>query len=160
MSQWTHVIGTIQCDKEDKFVVKALGKPVLWSDSDELEYGTPEYEDYDENVWKKAFEENRKGRGIPMGSEGSINYKITSTLEENDYAGEGTLVAIEGDLRDYGGEKDVDFIIDWFTRGARELHARAAVLSIDDEWSDQFVVVYWDFGRVRVNYFPKEIENV
>ena len=94
-----------------------------------------------------------------MGSEGSINYKITSTLEENDYAGEGTLVAIEGDLRDYGGEKDVDFIIDWFVRGARELHARAAVLSIDDEWSDQFVVVYWDFGRVRVNYFPKEIEN-
>lgn len=148
MSQWTHVIGTIQCSKEDDLVVKALGKPALWSD--EIDYET----------WKNAFEENRKGRGIPMGSEGSIHYKVIDTSEKNDYVGEGTLVAIEGDLRDYGGEKDIDFIIDWFTKGAQKLDARAAVLSIDDEWSDQFVVVYWDFGRVRVNYFPKEIENV
>ena len=147
MSQWTHVIGTIQCSWTEEDAIELLGKPVLWSDTDDLEYGTPEYDSYYENVWRPAFDNFAKGKGIPMGSEGSVDWYFVKTKDQN-CLGEGSLIAIQGDLRDFGGEKDIQGIIDWFVNAAK--HARFATLIIKDEYSDEYVHIVADWGHIMI----------
>lgn len=148
MSQWTHAIGTIQCrtcTKEE--VERIMGKPVLWNDHLDIKYGTPKWEDYHKNVWCRAFEENEKGRGIPMGSEGSMEWYLVDTSKNNEnVAGEGTLIAIEGDLRDYGGEAEVQYIIQWFRKAVDELGGREAILKIHDEWTPYSLVIMYNWA--------------
>ena len=143
MSQWTHVIGTIQyCYKKPEDLEKILGKPVLWKDALKFKYGSPEQEDFHQNVWCKAFDDNEKGRGIPMGSEGSLEWYFVDTSEANENVlGEGSLIVIEGDLRDYGGKTEVNYIIKWFTNVLKELSAREGILKIRDEWSPEIIIV-------------------
>lgn len=146
MSQWTHIVGAIQCSWTEEEAIEKLGKPVLWDDGKAL-FGTSEWDGYYQNVWCKAFDDSAAGVGIPMGSEGSINWKYVSTDEW--YAGAGTLIAIEGDLRDFGGENDINLIINWFTRAAKK--ARFATLTIKDEWLDEYITVICDlWGTVTV----------
>lgn len=147
MSQWTHFLGTIQCSRSREAVEAALGKPVLWGDDDHLEYGTPEYEEWYENTWTAAFRNFGRG-GIPMGSEGSVNWHFTKTGNgEYTAIGEGSLVAIEGDLRDFGEEEsDITNSINWFLKACETLHARTAVLRIEVECG-KTVLVEYDWGK-------------
>lgn len=155
MSRWTHVVGCIQCSWDYEKAEKCLGRPVLWDDHNKLglKWDTPEYEDYFENVWKKAFEDNKKGEGIPMGSEGSLDWYFVQTKDEH-VLGEGSLIAIQGDLRDYGWEDEVEYIIKWFKRAA--FQSRFATLTINDEWSDNFITITITFGIVNVYKSPKD----
>lgn len=153
MSQWTHVVGTIQCSWDEATAIEQLGKPVLWDDHRVFKYGTPEYEDYMENVWKKAFDDNEKGIGIPMGSEGSLDWYFVQTKDEN-VLGEGSLIAIQGDLRDYGGETEVQYIIDWFIKAVGK--ARFATLTINDDYSDEYVTVTINWGDICIVHYKAE----
>ena len=157
MSQWTHVIGSIQCCWSKKEALEKLGKPVLWDDCEKLgiKYGTPEFEDYSENVWRKAFKDNEKGEGIPMGSEGSIDWYFVNTANE-DALGEGTLIAIQGDLRDFGGKKDIQVIINWFEKATE--HARFATLTIKDDDSPKYITLISDWGEFIIT--EEEQQNV
>ena len=150
MSQWTHFIGTIQYNGNYDDALKALGKPILWNDAKQLEYGTPQYKDYYTNVWRAAFKNFEAGQGIPMGSEGSINWKFSDTSVENENVlGEGALIAIEGDLRDFGENDDeINRSIAWFEKACQQLYARDAVLKIDVEFGP-VLVIEWDGEKVR-----------
>jgi len=143
MSQWTHAIGTIQYSyRKPEELEKILGKPILWKDGLQFKYRSPEWEDFHQNVWCKAFDDNEKGCGIPMGSEGSLEWYFVDTSEANENVlGEGSLIAIEGDLRDYGGETEVNHIIKWFTNALVELGAREGILKIRDDWSSETIIV-------------------
>ena len=154
MSQWTHVIGSIQCSWTKEKAIELLGKPVLWNDAEKLgiKFGTPEWENYYDNVWAKAFENNRKGVGIPMGSEGSIDWYFSNTAD--DAIGEGSIISIEGDLRDFGGDAGIKLIIDWFVRAASE--SRFATLTIKDEFSEEYVNVIVDWHGVFISKVDKE----
>lgn len=156
MSQWTHFLGTVQCCGTEEEVEKAFGKPVLWNDISKLGYqcGTPEYDDYYKNVWYQAFKDFRLGRGIPMGSEGSVKWKFSDTHnidydDGEDYTamGEGSLIAIEGDLRDFGDEDDIQKSIDWFVKGCNAIRARLATLYINAEWGD-IILIEFTWGEV------------
>ena len=147
MSQWTHVVGSIQCSWDKKQAIEKLGKPVLWQDADKFEYGTPEYKDYYENVWKKAFQDNKEGKGIPMGSEGSIDWYFIKTNQEH-CLGEGTLISIQGDLRDFGGDEEVDLIVNWFEKATED--ARFATLTIKDEYSPNYITIITYWGKCYV----------
>lgn len=153
MSQWTHVVGAIQCSWTKEEAIEFLGKPVLWEDLKKLDlkYGTPEFEDYINNVWKKAFEANEMGFGIPMGSEGSIDWHFIET--ETNALGEGTMIAIEGDLRDFGGDEEVQFIIDWFSKATKK--ARFATLVVRDDWSDQYISVVSCWGNITITKYEE-----
>lgn len=132
MSQWTHVIGTIQCGRvSDEEVAKSLG--TTWTF---------------EEMWNKTIQ-NKKfiGPKVPEGSEGSVQYNITRHNENEEFRaiGEGTLIAIEGDLRDYGDDiRDVKELVDWFTQGCQFLDARLAILSISIEFGPQ-LIIQWDW---------------
>ena len=158
MSRWTHVIGSIQCGWQKDMATEFLGKPVLWDDHEDLEYGTPEYEDYFKNVWEKAFDDSDAGTGIPMGSEGSIDWHFIDVPSQEHTLGEGSMIAIEGDLRDFGGDKDIQTIINWFARVAKE--ARFATLTIKDEWSHEFITLTYYWGTMlETRYKDNEKEN-
>lgn len=97
MSQWTHVSGMIRFDTMQVMLgisneqliqrVKArMGNTVDFADSEEK--------------WNKC--------NVPKGSEGSIQYEVFLTNEENHLAR--VAVAIWGDLRDF---EDVDAVEAW-----------------------------------------------
>ena len=150
MSQWTHMVGVIQCSWTKEEAEKLLGKPVLWDDHYKLglKYGTPEYKDYMDNVWGKAFTDWEDGHGIPMGSEGSVDWYFTKTVDEN-CIGMGSIIAIQGDLRDFGGTYDIEQTIQWFVNAAKE--ARFASLVIKDEWSDEYIYIVADWGHIMIS---------
>lgn len=151
MSQWTHVVGSIQCSWTKDMATEFLGKPVLWDDHKAFKYGTPEFEDYFKNVWEKAFDDSEAGTGIPMGSEGSIDWHFIHNESKEHTVGEGTMIAIEGDLRDFGGDKDIQTIINWFERAAKK--ARFATLTIKDEWSEEYITFTYSWGHgIEVKY--------
>jgi len=158
MSQWTHVVGSIQCSWSKDKATEFLGKPVLWNDHEDLEYGTPEFEDYFKNVWDKAFDDSEAGTGIPMGSEGSIDWHFIDVPSQEHTLGEGSMIAIEGDLRDFGGEHDIQIIINWFKRAAKK--ARFATLTIKDEYSDEYITLTYDWNRwLETRYMAEEDDS-
>lgn len=128
MSIWTHVIGTIQCEPSTKDkLVAALGTPWKFGHLNETRFVGPH---------------------VPEGSEGSIQW--TASHHGNSkwrVVGEGTVIAIEGDLRDYGDDiRDIKEVVDWFTHGCEALDARAGLLSISVEFGPQ-LVIKWDWDR-------------
>lgn len=161
MSFWTHFIGTMQfCARSYEDVEAVLGKPTLFEDVwrwDDWEDRTEEEIDRRQNeLWVPAFEAWRNGTGMPMGSEGSINWRYVDTSRENDKVlGEGTLVAIEGDLRDFGDNiEDIKKSILWFRNKCFALGTRNAVLRIQADWY-QFVI-YGYSTRLIVHAFKQD----
>jgi len=150
MSQWTHMVGAIQCHWTEEEAIERLGKPVLWNDTKKrgIKYGTPEWSDYYENVWSAAFDKFEKGEGIPMGSEGSVDWYFSKTNDDPSCLGMGGMIAIQGDLRDFGGDYDIKKTIDWFVRAAKG--ARFATLTIKDEWSTKYINVTISWGTVII----------
>lgn len=152
MSQWTHVVGSITCSWTKEEAIEKLGKPVLWDDHRVFKYGTPEYEDYMKNIWEKAFDDSEKGVGIPMGSEGSIEWYFVEAPINEHTLGEGSMVAIEGDLRDFGGEADIQIIINWFKKAVKD--ARFATLTIRDEYKDEYITLVHEWGTWNEIRYP------
>lgn len=158
MSQWTHMVGTIQCSWSKEQAEEYLGKPVLWEDWSGIEFDTPEWKDYYENVWSAAFDKFENGEGIPMGSEGSVDWYFSETNDDPSCLGMGGIIAIQGDLRDFGGEPDIKKAIDWFVRAAK--WARFATLTIKDEWSTKYIHVIVDWGHIIIAEIKEdEYEN-
>ena len=137
MSQWTHVIGVIQTSPVTQEAVEnAFGVPKTWKD---MWYHTERY-----------FRESPIE--IPRGSEGSIVWHLQDTVQkvnENDsqsVIGEGSIISIEGDLRDFGDcDEDVQQIAEWFINGCKKLNCpRWATLSIEVEYGNSYIIeVMW-----------------
>ena len=145
MSRWAHITGAVRYDcsyGKDEEIIKTLGKIYRWSD--DFEYDSPEYNAYCKE-WEAAFD--LRTNHIPMGSEGSLEYKILHEGIEPDEDGwvsemADTEVLIWGDLRDVT-DKSINYIKKWFKRivSNKKLMVRQAVLQIDDEWSKSFIVL-------------------
>ena len=162
MSFWTHFIGTMQFRSRSYEEVEAiLGKPTLfrdvWTWDDDEERTEEEIHRRQEELWKPAFVAWENGTGMPMGSEGSINWRYVDTSRENDHVfGEGTLVAIEGDLRDFGADiEDIRKSLLWFRSKCFDLGARESVLRIQTDWWYNFII-YGCRDHLIVHAFKKD----
>lgn len=169
MSCWTQVIGNIitSCSDYEK-IESIMGKPVEWP---ELDFDLPKDEfmrqlnDFQSNVWKPAFERYRTYEDqLPMGSEGSIDWRYVDTNDINErVAGKGTMIAIDGSLRDFGGEEDVRKTVKWFVRCCHELYARYAVLVISDDISSYKTTVIYNWGTAYIYHngddFKEQIQR-
>lgn len=140
MSQWTHVIGVIQLRPvKQEAVENALGVPKTWNDMI--------------NRTERYYRHAESSIRIPAGSEGTITWHLQDTREEAEedehwhIADEGSLISIEGDLRDFGEDKeDVQQIAEWFINGCKKLGGvRWATLSIEVEFGNSYIIdVMWD----------------
>lgn len=161
MSFWTHFIGTMQfCTHSYEEVEAILGKPTLFEDvwgwDDDEERTEEEIHRRQNELWKPAFVAWRNGTGMPMGSEGSINWRYIDTSKENDRVfGEGTLVAIEGDLRDFGCDiEDIRKSMLWFRSKCFALGVRATTLRIQTEWYN--FIIYGYSSNLVVHAFKND----
>ncbi|KKK95110.1 hypothetical protein LCGC14_2676090 [marine sediment metagenome] len=168
MSQWTHVAGIIRIDsmgaaivrgpdkeKNNKIkeaVAKALGNTFNFESSEE--------------DWNRG--------SAPAGSEGSLQYSVSSNSDGDEHALSWGYISIWGDLRDFGSE-DVPSLTDWFQKSLERLlkpegfedpafmsnndkaeymlssfMIRDAVLGIHVEYSPRIVLV-WDDEKKKVN---------
>lgn len=138
MSQWTHVLGVVQLyPVKQERVENAFGIPKTWKD-----------------MWHRTERYFRESPvKIPTGSEGSIVWYLQDTTEKTDEGenwtvlGEGSIIFIEGDLRDFGEcDEDVQEIAEWFINGCKKLGGpRWATLSIEVEYGNSYVIdVTWD----------------
>lgn len=136
MSQWTHVAGIIRIDSMAgilsadtiKLTLKALmGTPVTYEDlmGDDIE------------------------THVPMGSEGSLQYEIVKTRDENGLPW--GHVAVWGDLRDY---TDVEAIKVWFQEWIAALCAetpsfiRSAVVTVRVEGGEDIIFDHKTLGAL------------
>ena len=140
MSQWTHVVGVIQLDPVNQETVEnALGVPLTWNDM--------------MNRTERFFRHAKSAVEIPAGSEGTIVWYLQDTTEKKEgdeswnVLGEGSIISIEGDLRNFGEcDEDVQEIAEWFINGCKKLVGpRWATLSIEVEFGNSYIIdVMWD----------------
>jgi len=140
MSQWTHVIGVVQTHPvTQEEVEKAFGVPKTWNDM--------------MNHTERYYRHVQSPVRIPTGSEGTIVWHLQDTVEKADeddcwtILGEGSLISIEGDLRDFGEcDEDVQEIAEWFINGCKKLDSvRWGTLSIEVEFGNSYIVdVMWN----------------
>lgn len=140
MSQWTHVVGVIQLDPvTQEEVENALGVPKTWNDM--------------VNRTKRYCRHLQSSVDIPTGSEGTIVWHLQDTTEKTkeddswNILGEGSIISIEGDLRNFGEyDEDVQEIAKWFIKGCKKLGSpRWATLSIEVEFGNSYIIdVMWD----------------
>lgn len=135
MSIWTHVIGTIRIESNnDKKVKKIMGEMHTW---------------YDRRKMKYEYIEDSSCKAIPLGSEGSLEYKFFDFGDIQDpfnpdekvsetSCGERGLV-IKGDLRDY---ENIDYIAQWFKNKCKRLYTRDAIISI--HCLSRIKIIYFD----------------
>jgi len=134
MSQWTHVIGVVQLHPvTQEEVENAFGIPKTWHD---MWHGT-----------ERFFRHANSAVKIPAGSEGSVVWHLQDTTEKSDeddawhVLGEGSIISIEGDLRDFGEtDEDVQEIAEWFIDGCKKLNPRWATLSIEVEFGNSYMI--------------------
>lgn len=124
MSQWTHVNASFRLDSfgsiTDDDIYDVFGRHV----------GFYDLVDFDGEY-----------KTTPMGSEGSLEISIYHNPEENHLAA--TQVSVFGDLRDFGGKKDIEKLKQWFDECCRKFAVRQAVIQIRDEWEkDEIVYTY------------------
>lgn len=130
MSIWTHVSGCVRID----------GLSILGDDMEakiSSAFGnTCDFDDPRE-TWEACT--------VPCGSEGSVQYKIAHTGDENDMAW--GLVYIWGDLRDYS---DVDEICQWIKKACADLWVRGCAVSIKVEGGRSAVIVLNEYGDLTL----------
>lgn len=123
MSQWTHVNGSFRIDglgyTSDADIYKVFGEEVGYHDTSFAGCGS-------------------SGKTLPCGSEGSLNMSIWRNPDSRCLAS--FTVNVFGDLRDYGGG-DIDSLVSWFDEICNKMWIRQAVLEINDEYSDDIVVL-------------------
>lgn len=133
MSQWTHIAGSIRIDvggsyiSAKKYILNVLGHQIDFETDDKL--------------WKTCK--------LPLGSEGSLRYKIVQTgkqeidgnITSSDLSAFNIL--IWGDLRDFGDKTDIKKIDNWVKDIVKQLNwpeiykngigIRQLILSVDIE---------------------------
>ena len=124
MSQWTHVNASFRLDSigyiPDERIEEVFGKEISYDD----------LYDYDETSTVKT---------LPMGSEGSLNISVWHNPDRCCMAS--TTVTVFGDLRDYGGDSDIEKLKEWFNNCCNEFMVRQAIMQIQDEWQKDTIVV-------------------
>lgn len=121
MSQWTHVNASIRFDG-----ILGMGQPTEKDLGQICRFG-------DEQDWENSI--------IPCGSEGSIEYKIVKTGDENDMAS--MVVVFTGDLRDYD---DANEIIKYFNDIVKERMIRSGILEIEVEFQ-YILILQYDYEK-------------
>ena len=157
--KWVHFLGTIQTDKTESEVEKALGKPVCFEYTREEDpMGIPDryFHEFCPKE-REALEKFKKGEGILPGLEW---HYIDTYKWAGHTACEGALVAIEGDIPDILYEIDggIQKVIDWFVNGVKALNARESVLKIDEEISDKITLLTSQFKNTEVRHIKKKSE--
>ena len=119
MSVWTHVAGVIRVDSM---------RGVL---------PTP---DFDKIFIKSLWGDTNENCNMPMGSEGSLDFRIIENPEKDSLAA--YTVVIFGDLRDFGVD-DIPEIKDWWARVLKKCRMiRQAVLQIQPADGDEIILKY------------------
>jgi hypothetical protein len=118
MSQWTHIAGCIRIDSVVDPTVKLTLKNQF---GNTVEFDSPEED------WNKC--------NVPCGSEGSVQYRIEQTGDDNSLAW--GLIYIWGDLRDYD---NVQEIYDWINRACQGLMIRSCSVKVDIEGKNSFII--------------------
>ena len=142
MSQWTHVCGAIRIDGIPNLdglntlkIKDAFGN-------------TCEYDD-DSSVWDNC--------DVPCGSEGSLQYKIEHTGDNNSLSW--GIVYIWGDLRSYD---DYNAIYIWIKKACEHLMIRSCSIKIDVEYHGKYLVTdFYDSVKSSIVLFElKELKSV
>lgn len=122
MSQWTHVAGCIRIDKlggSDSEIIheltEKLGRTCEFDSSHE--------------TWEAC--------NVPRGSEGSLQYSIGVTGEENSTDLDWGMVVIWGDLRDYD---NVEEIFQWIKKACSGEIIRGCAVKVDIEYQKSYFI--------------------
>ena len=126
MSQWTHVNASFRLDSfgviSDEKIYDVFGRYVSWDDLC----------DYDGEY-----------KSTPMGSEGSLEISIYHNPDESCISS--TQVSVFGDLRDFGGDRDIAKLKEWFDECCSKFSIRQAFIQIRDEYkNDDVIYTYRD----------------
>jgi hypothetical protein len=123
MSQWTHVCGAIRIDG-----LEFLGKNIAVELSNNFG-NTVSFDDPEED-WDFC--------NVPCGSEGSIQYDIQHTGDDNSISW--GVVYIWGDLRDYCNN---EAIYQWIRKAceSKSYFIRSCCVKIDIEGNDSYIVL-------------------
>ena len=146
MSQWTHVAGTIRLDFAPPILGLATHENIIQMIKNAL--GTPA--NFDDLM------DDKDPVGIPWGSEGSIQYKITHTGTDHTFSW--GHVVLWGDLRDFEDEKEIH---EWLYEALEQLkaahfHIRQAVVHIDVESQKKWILVHNDHLGLFMQEVPGE----
>lgn len=113
MSQWTHVNSSFRLDSmeeiDDDKIYDVFGRHVGYDD---------------------LFDFDGEYKTTPMGSEGSLEINIYHNPEKDHLAS--TQVSVFGDLRDFGGEEDIQELKQWFDECCSKFIIRQAIIQIHD----------------------------
>lgn len=108
MSQWTQIAGVVRID----------GFPSVggYTDADmqtELKQNLGTIVKYNSphELWHLSPEQR-----TPLGSEGGTGYSYVQTADAGSNSMNRGVLVIEGSLRDFGDEKDIQEVIDWLNR--------------------------------------------
>ena len=114
MSVWTHVAGVIRVD-----CIRGMTKKP----------------DFDKIFVRELWDENSSGLcNMPMGSEGSLDFRVIENPNKNALAA--YTVVVFGDLRDFG-VADIPEIEDWWNKVLEQCGwIRQAILQIQPEDGD------------------------
>ena len=173
MSQWTHVAGIIRLDSMGANIIRAdtsFKNGMIKEAVAKVLGKTCDFESGDK-AWSQC--------GVPMGSEGSLQYRVHPNSEEDTHSLNWGYVAIWGDLRDFGMESVLK-IQEWFQEGLEKLKkpegfsamkdmgaqekaeymlssfmVRSAVLCIDVEYGPQVVLLHDERTQKVVSISPK-----
>ena len=127
MSQWTHVAGLVRLD--------GIGVMKGWTPEDE----------------KRELEKVLTASSLPFGSEGPLQYQVQIIFPQNQLC-RGHIV-LWGDLRDYDDVKEIrkwfegllsNFSFDYYLPNQLPFFVRAAVMSIDVEFSGRRILLTWN----------------
>ena len=125
MSQWTHVNAS--------FRLNSLGSYI--SDDDIYDVFGRHVGFYDLCDFDGEY------KTTPMGSEGSLEIAIWHNPDRNCMAS--TQVSVFGDLRDFGEDRDIYMLKEWFYCCCSKFSVRQAVIQIDDGYhKDDIVYTY------------------
>lgn len=154
--RWVHFLGTIQTDQTEAEIEKVFGKPVCFEYTREEEPMDIPDRYFHEFCPKEreALEKFKKGEGILPGLEW---HYIDTYKWAGHTACEGALVTIEGDIPDILYEIDggIQKVIDWFINGVKAINARESMLKIDEELSDEIILITGQFDKTQVRRFKK-----
>lgn len=139
MSQWLHVAGCIRID-----AMQFLdGDPIVNLRSS---FGnTCSFDDLPEK-WDAC--------NVPCGSEGSVQYGIRRTGDDNSMAW--GLVYVWGDLRDY---ENVQEVYGWLKRACEERLIRGCSVKVDVEYQKSYVIYNNNLNVLVMDELPEADEK-
>lgn len=116
MSVWTHIAGVIRVD-----CIRCISKP-----------------DFNKIFVRCLWDENNKDCNMPMGSEGSLDFRVIENPDKDSLAA--YTVVVFGDLRDFG-VANIPEIEDWWNKVLEQCGMiRQAILQIQPEDGEEKIL--------------------